>query len=78
MLPPHNLVADVTKSKGARTCAVHLEPAERAGHDDDSVTFHLTTAVGGNNMVIRGRSHTTINANGDVTVSYDDLSFSCG
>jgi hypothetical protein len=44
----------------------------------NSVTFHLTTPGGGNNMVIRGRSHTTINANGDVTVSYDDLSSSCG
>ena len=42
------------------------------------VTFHLTTAGGGNNMVIRGRSHTTINANGDVSVSYDELSVSCG
>lgn len=44
----------------------------------DSVTFHLTTPGGGNNIVISGRSHTTINANGVVTVSYDDLSFSCG
>ena len=44
----------------------------------DSVTFHLTTPGGGNNMVISGRSHITVNANGDVTVSYDDLSFSCG
>jgi hypothetical protein len=43
----------------------------------DSVTFHLTTPGGGNNLVIKGRSHTTINANGDVTVSYDDLSLSC-
>ena len=44
----------------------------------DSVTFHLTTPGGGNNMVISGRSHTTINANGEVTVSYDELSVSCG
>jgi len=44
----------------------------------DSVTFHLTTPGPGNNMVIRARSHTTINANGDVTVSFDDMSVSCG
>jgi hypothetical protein len=44
----------------------------------ESVTFHLTTPGGGNNMVISGRSHTTISANGVVTVSYDDLTFSCG
>ena len=43
----------------------------------DSVTFHLTTPGGGNNLVIKGRSHTTINANGVVTVSYDNLSLSC-
>lgn len=43
----------------------------------DSVTFHLATRGGGNNMVITGRSHTTINANGDVTVSYDELSATC-
>ena len=44
----------------------------------DSVTFHLTTPGGGNNMVIRGTSHTTINANGVVTVSYDNFSVLCG
>jgi hypothetical protein len=44
----------------------------------DSVTFHLTTPGGGNNIVIRGRSHTTINANGVVAVSYDEMTFSCG
>lgn len=43
----------------------------------DSVTFHLTTPGGGNNVVIKGRSHTTINANGEVTVSYNDLTASC-
>jgi len=43
----------------------------------DSVTFHLTTPGGGNNIVISGRSHTTINANGDVTVSYDELTATC-
>ena len=43
----------------------------------DSVTFHLTAPGRGNNMVIRARSHTTINANGEVTVSYADLNVTC-
>ena len=43
----------------------------------DSVTFHLTAPGRGNNLVITGRSHTTINANGVVTVSYDELSATC-
>jgi hypothetical protein len=43
----------------------------------DSVTFHLTTPGAGNNWVIRATSHITINANGAVTVSYDNLSSSC-
>ena len=43
----------------------------------DSVTFHLATPGGGNNMVIKGGSHLTINANGVETVAHEDLTVSC-
>ena len=43
----------------------------------DTVTFHLTTPGAGNNLVVTARSHTTIDAHGEVTVSYDDLGATC-
>lgn len=43
----------------------------------DTVTFHLTAPGGGNNWVITGATHITVNAHGDVTASFDRSSESC-
>ena len=43
----------------------------------DLVTFRLTRAGGANNWTIRGVAHVGVNANGDVAVSFGDLSESC-
>jgi hypothetical protein len=42
------------------------------------VTFHLNAPKGRNNWVIIGMTHITVNANGDVTASFDRVSESCG